>query len=472
MPTAIGIADLATQIDALCDALIGDRQYDQIVTVSPGAGNIVTALAAISDAAWNKRYCLYLPDGTYAETSPIDLASKPWVDVIGQSRAGVIVTSSNTDSGQKDTFLLGGGNAMLRRMTVRHVSESGITQYPIHADANNHASLRWSKVVLDDVACESTGAIAKQGIGIGLKDFQRIYLLRSSFSSVLLDGAYIHNTAGEASGSLSCLAAIGCDFVSTGAGKYGIVFGHYANGKHNQAVFRASRFKGPTGSIRSYNAGGGATDGFLIVDPDCVLDGATSIVDSTKFLRTRWPIPRLPAPPKDPYDYPETLDISATGARLTTVSSNPAILPVATGNTIMRVKSSGSSSESLLLQYYNGTELAKFYGHMKLDAGLTRFSSGSLAVTGSTLSGAAVLAAQVTTLTGCDGTKGCKPPSPTTTLASANWLVVINATASDAKVYPDAAGTAIDALGAGNPYTLAAGTRKMFCWDGTQWWSF
>jgi hypothetical protein len=109
---------------------------------------------------------------------------------------------------------------------------------------------------------------------------------------------------------------------------------------------------------------------------------------------------------------------------------------------------------------------------MKLDAGLTRFSSGSLAVTGSTLSGAAVLAAQVTTLTGCDGTKGCKPPSPTTTLASANWLVVINATASDAKVYPDAAGTAIDALGAGNPYTLAAGTRKMFCWDGTQWWSF
>ncbi|RJP48713.1 MAG: hypothetical protein C4586_08320 [Anaerolineaceae bacterium] len=95
-------------------------------------------------------------------------------------------------------------------------------------------------------------------------------------------------------------------------------------------------------------------------------------------------------------------------------------------------------------------------------------TTATLAATGNSLATAADITADTTVVTGADGTKAVSLPVP----AVNKIVMVINSNASNAlPVYPDAAGTQINALGAGNAFTITAGQMAIFvCRSATLWY--
>jgi hypothetical protein len=92
----------------------------------------------------------------------------------------------------------------------------------------------------------------------------------------------------------------------------------------------------------------------------------------------------------------------------------------------------------------------------------------AVAPTGSTIADAAALQDGFNIVTGADGTKGVLLPP-----ASPGRIVKVkNVTAAILKVWPNAAGQAINALGAGNAISMAASTSADFeASSATQWYT-
>ena len=94
-------------------------------------------------------------------------------------------------------------------------------------------------------------------------------------------------------------------------------------------------------------------------------------------------------------------------------------------------------------------------------------SSATPAAAGADLAGATALTAELNAVTGADGAKGVKLP----TEAANEIVVVINTDASNnLLVYPSAVGSQINALGAGNAFTLTPGQIAIFVGRSTTLW--
>lgn len=85
-------------------------------------------------------------------------------------------------------------------------------------------------------------------------------------------------------------------------------------------------------------------------------------------------------------------------------------------------------------------------------------SSATVAAAGADLAGATQLTAELNTVTGADGAMGVKLPVAT----ADSVVVVINEGAANLLVYPATAGAQVNALGAGNPFTITPGQQGIF----------
>ena len=92
-------------------------------------------------------------------------------------------------------------------------------------------------------------------------------------------------------------------------------------------------------------------------------------------------------------------------------------------------------------------------------AGKIFASSATPAAAGTTLADATALTAQFNAVTGATGATGVKLPVP----AANEFVVIVNTDATNAlKVWPDAAGSQINALGAGNNFLVTPGQSAIF----------
>lgn len=115
-------------------------------------------------------------------------------------------------------------------------------------------------------------------------------------------------------------------------------------------------------------------------------------------------------------------------------------------------------------QIYVNTGSATSCSFTTTEAGTT----ASPAAAGNSLATATDLTADFNAVTGADGTKAVSLPAPVVNKV----VTIINTDASNAlPVYPDAAGTQINALGAGNAFTITAGQTATFvCRSATLWY--
>ena len=172
---------------------IANRNYDQIVKVET---TIQSALDSITDATRNKKYLLYIPNGTYNETG---IQTKSFVDMVGESREGTILQSSKPTN---DTLLTGGRNVMIANMTINHTTVKGETQkYPIHADKyfdkSTPANNLNATIIFKNLSINALGNNSKHGVGIGSDGGQRIYFLDCDITSEINSGVHSHNEHNE-----------------------------------------------------------------------------------------------------------------------------------------------------------------------------------------------------------------------------------------------------------------------------------
>jgi hypothetical protein len=219
---------------------ITNRSYAHTVTVTT---TIAAALASITDASATNTYKIYVPDGTYAESN---LQMKNYVDLVGQSRAGTIIATSDAH----DNILTGGINCMISNLTVNHTANIGAnTYYPIHMDAGANEVT----TIIYNVTTNALGSYAKSGIGIGAHQAQNIYLINSSFSSAALPGIFAHNTVNDSSSPWGMrLNIVNC----TGTGSnYGIDWENLGSGMVDIVNIYGGTFSGGTYDIYGTNNG-------------------------------------------------------------------------------------------------------------------------------------------------------------------------------------------------------------------------
>jgi hypothetical protein len=175
----------ATAAGTLVKWLVSNRQYDAVVTVSNTVGGITTALNAISDNSATKRYLIYVLNGSYSDTITI----KEYVDIVGESRAGVIITNSTDADTIRNTSSTGRvGNVMLSNLTVVNTGATGV-KYAFHFDASQ-ASVPLD-IILNNVTATGGNNAA---MGVGLFGGQRLYVIESTFTNTNGgNGIYAHN---------------------------------------------------------------------------------------------------------------------------------------------------------------------------------------------------------------------------------------------------------------------------------------
>ena len=261
-------------------AAIANRRYDSVVPVTTTIG---AALAGITDASYLKKYMLYITNGTYNET----ITAQNYVDLIGQSRTGVVISSS---SGIAPTIECGGKNCLLANFTVKHtfnVGDSGAYQYPIHSDGATAPDLlipSSSTMIFFNITGQSLGTDAKHGIGFGLQgstDNQRIYIVDCSFSSSRTTGIYGHN----AGNSLFAVNAYILNSIGTGgAAGYGLEWQNTgsASTADTLSVF-GSTFAGGLADVGVINVQIGAGETWIYFDQDTHFT-TSSFVDPSKVV--------------------------------------------------------------------------------------------------------------------------------------------------------------------------------------------
>ncbi len=165
------------------------RQYHAYVAVTT---TVTAAVASITDAGPTKRYCVCVPDGTYNDEAVV---CKDYVDIIGQSRDGVILNSALQTN---DTIFVNGAETMIANMTVTHTTNIGETRkYPIHADTLG--PIRHANLVLYNVAANMLGTyvpisdFTHGAIGVGIFGTQRMYFVDVIAHGGNLPGIFVHN---------------------------------------------------------------------------------------------------------------------------------------------------------------------------------------------------------------------------------------------------------------------------------------
>lgn len=259
---------------------IANRHYDRIVKVT---STIKSAIASITDASYSKRYLLYVPNGTYNEDS---LYCKSYIDIVGESRNGVIVQSS---SGDWDTFWAGGIEFMLANMTIRHtnnIGDPGANKYPVHIDAAGDSkrpsgySSASSTTILYNLNMEALGTNAKAGLGIGLRGYQRLYVIECNATSAATSAIYAHNQTG---GTLPAALYL----VNTSAA--GLTDGFRWQNDGSTADDHIYITGGEYSSITTVNGGSGTGEAYIAIDSS--ISTTITLVDASKRLSHPFMIP-------------------------------------------------------------------------------------------------------------------------------------------------------------------------------------
>jgi hypothetical protein len=223
--------------------LVTNRHYDAVVVVST---TVTAALNSISDNGPSKRYLVYVPDGDYSDT----ITCKAYVDIVGESRSGVVITNStdastisNADSGDR------AGNFMLANFTVVNSGATGV-RYALHLDAKSQDTTRPYSgsepspvdIILYNVTARGGNNAAA---GIGLWGGQRLYVIDSSFNGTSGNGVYIHNgTTAQA----VPMEAYFLDVTATGAVD-GIGYWGFDSGRQDFVVIVGGSYSGVSRDI-------------------------------------------------------------------------------------------------------------------------------------------------------------------------------------------------------------------------------
>lgn len=235
---------------------LAGREWQKFVTVSTTISN---AVAAITDANVTNRYLVYIPNGTYDEY----FSAKLWVDFVGESRAGVVITNNSQAA---DTVNINGFGTMLANMTIIHTTAPGETQqYPVHADGNT-PGLAYNVLdyVLINCSLIANGGDGKSGVGIGLSGGQSFRAYGCSFSSDATAGIFIHNENTETKPVYAYF--VDCTATATGSGQPAIGINSIGSGQVDKIFILGGSYTGDGDGIRLYNTGSGADEWVLVKD--------------------------------------------------------------------------------------------------------------------------------------------------------------------------------------------------------------
>lgn len=256
-------------------AILG-RHYDKVVVVST---TIKAALNGITDATSSNRYLVYVPNGTYTEDS---LHVNHYVDLVGQSKTGVIIQST---SGTNDIIDAGGKNSLIANMTLTHtrnIGDPGVTKYPVHVDAatasGTFTTPRNSTTILYNLDINALGTQSKAGVGIGVRSSQRVYIVDCDIYAQTGPGIFTHNVTTQ---TLSSQVYV----VNTRSeGTYGLEVQCEGSGVTGDVVsVIGGELIGSTNDIITRNGAGGA--GEIFVSLYGVTYQTSSFVSADKILQ-------------------------------------------------------------------------------------------------------------------------------------------------------------------------------------------
>lgn len=254
------------------------RTYHTFVKVT---STIQSAINAITDATYYKRYMVYVPNGTYTES----VTMKNWVDLIGESRNGVIITSTG---GGVNTFELGGFNSMIANLTIRKVSSAGL--YPLHIDGITglHSFPFQTTTIVNNCQVEATGVSTHRAVGIGQTAYQSVFLVNSTFTAAANDAIYGHNIASQTSATE--LFVVNCTATGGGTGE-GLRWLNEGSGQADRITLIGGAFTGDTSIVVQNDGGSG--ESWLHVSPTTTYTNLFNISNGqTTFSNVTYDLPK------------------------------------------------------------------------------------------------------------------------------------------------------------------------------------
>jgi hypothetical protein len=283
--TAILVPAAACTVCTLSGCLSGDfkqnikpQDYQAYLSLAPGGSRVISAaVAGISDASPTKRYEVYLPNGTYSDET---IVTKDYVDIVGESEAGVIVQSSGTGLSQ-DTLYFNGTDTLVANMTVNHTLNSGAPyhEYPIHMDYSGNAP---RTEVLYKVTANALGTYTPPGgtavygaIGIGVSGIETMYLIDVTAVSATMNGILAHNLARQSSPGKIYLI----NTTATSGALNGLEWQSIGSRQPDVIQVVGGAYSGPNFSIYAHNLGppyAGAGEAYLEVDPSTTVSTISS----------------------------------------------------------------------------------------------------------------------------------------------------------------------------------------------------
>jgi hypothetical protein len=174
-------------VESKAYGLLGDRKW--VATGTANGTDIESELEAILRKSGHGRGALILPNGDYKLRRELNLERYPLIDIIGESKSGVIVSYSEGD--KKATIYAKATNSMMSHMTVIRRGAVEVyggmgVQYAIH---DNTTATTQRLVILADIECITNPDIGSCGIGTGV-DAGGFHLYTSITSN---QGFFAHN---------------------------------------------------------------------------------------------------------------------------------------------------------------------------------------------------------------------------------------------------------------------------------------
>lgn len=131
----------------------------------------ISRITTEANHVWNRygqRTMLFVPNGTYHLSGELNFALAPWLDMVGESREGTVLTFAG--KGREAAIWLRGTNTLLAHMTIERTGAfSEPTGYGVrYAIHDNTLGIGPREVIVADVECRTDAALSSNGIGTGL----------------------------------------------------------------------------------------------------------------------------------------------------------------------------------------------------------------------------------------------------------------------------------------------------------------
>lgn len=376
-PSQNAVYDQVEQVRSQIINMIHNRRYDAVVTVS---STISAALASITDNSAFKRYLLYVPNGTYTE----NIAPKDYVDIVGESKTGVILKNSGDASPFSNVSDANGYHMMLANMTLQ--ADTSSTTYAIHFDDSSQGietlrpkvdgSNASSETILYNLVCT---AAHKAGIGIGLYARQRLYIVDVTSTggdgsgSIISSGVFAHNSATSQTRP-SGLYLINVTATAGAANDPGFEYRNLGSGQPDFVQVIGGSFTGHgTGAgVGLINSGSGAGESYYFIDP--LTSGTVTVSAGTRLTHFQnIPIPKMDDPWLPEYLGPKIIAGASSIGSVTQTGSG--LSDITLGGTFV-----GNSSRTLRIKITTAAAPDKF--DWSVDGGTT-WAATAVPITGS-----------------------------------------------------------------------------------------